>query len=46
VAVDKTFCIYIATDEAMIRKHAELRGLPATTITEVGKVIDPTTAES
>ena len=46
VATDKTFCIYIATNEAMIRKHAELSGLPATTITEVGKVIDPTTAES
>ena len=46
VATDKTFCIYIATNAAMIRKHAELSGFPATTITEVGKVIDPTTAET
>jgi hypothetical protein len=46
VATDKTFCIYIATDETMIRKHAELSGFPATTITEVSKVIDPTTAEN
>ena len=46
VAADKTFCVYLAKDEAMIYKHAELSGFPATTITEVSKVIDPTTAES
>lgn len=46
VTPDKTFCIYLATDEAMIHKHAELSGFPATTITEVSKVIDPTTADS
>lgn len=46
VTTDKTFCIYLATDEAMILKHAELSGFPATTITEVSKVIDPTTADS
>ncbi len=46
VTTDKTFCIYIAKDEAMIYKHAELSGFPATTVTEVGKVIDPTTADS
>lgn len=46
VTPDKTFCIYLATDEAMILKHAELSGFPATTITEVSKVIDPTTADS
>ncbi len=43
VAADKTFCVYLATDEAMIRKHAELSGVPATKITEVRKMIDPTT---
>ena len=46
VATDKTFCVYLAKDEAMIYKHAELSGFPATTVTEVSKVIDPTTAES
>ena len=46
VTTDKTFCIYIAINEAMIYKHAELSGFPATTVTEVSKVIDPTTAES
>ncbi len=43
VAADKTFCVYLANDEAIIRKHAELSGFPANRITEVGKVIDPTT---
>lgn len=43
VAGDKTFCIYLAKDEAIIRKHAELSGFPASKITEVRKMIDPTT---
>ncbi|HVE02679.1 MAG TPA: DUF4242 domain-containing protein [Rhizomicrobium sp.] len=43
VAGDKTFCIYLAKDEAIIRKHAELSGFPATKITEIRKMIDPTT---
>lgn len=44
VAADKTFCVYLAKDEAMIRKHAEISGFPATKITLISKVIDPTTA--
>jgi len=46
VAPDKTFCIYLARDEAIIRRHAELSGFPATKITEVPKIIDPTTARA
>jgi hypothetical protein len=44
VAADKTFCVYLAKDEAVIRKHAELSGFPANRITEVRRTIDPTTA--
>jgi hypothetical protein len=44
VAADKTFCVYLAKDEAVILKHAEMSGFPATKITEVRKMIDPTTA--
>lgn len=44
VAADKTFCVHLAKDEAVIRKHAEISGFPATKITEVKKRIDPTTA--
>jgi hypothetical protein len=43
VAGDKTFCIYLAKDEDIIRRHAEISGFPATKITEVRKMIDPTT---
>lgn len=43
VAADKTFCVYLAKDEEVIRKHAELSGFPASKITEVRKMIDPTT---
>ena len=43
VAANKTFCVYLAKDEAIIRKHAEISGFPATRITEVRKMIDPTT---
>ncbi|MFN4024074.1 MAG: DUF4242 domain-containing protein [Hyphomonas sp.] len=43
VAGDKTFCVYLAADEALIHKHAELSGFPATKITEIRRMIDPTT---
>lgn len=46
VAGDKTFCIYLAKDDAIIRKHVEISGFPATQITEVRKMIDPTTANA
>jgi hypothetical protein len=44
VADDKTFCVYLARDKSVIRKHAEVSGFPATKISEVKKIIDPTTA--
>ncbi len=44
VADDKTFCVYLAKDEALIRRHAELSGFPANKITRVSRTIDPTTA--
>lgn len=44
VAADRTFCIYLAKDEDVIHKHAEISGFPANRIVEIGKVIDPSTA--
>ena len=44
VAADKTFCVYLAKDEAVIQKHADISGFPASNITEIRKMIDPTTA--
>jgi hypothetical protein len=43
VAGDKTFCLYLAKDEQIIQQHAEISGFPATKITEIRKMIDPTT---
>jgi hypothetical protein len=43
VADGKTFCVYLARDEAIIHRHAELSGFPASRITEVRRTIDPTT---
>jgi hypothetical protein len=43
VAGDKTFCIYLAEDEGKIHEHAAKSGFPASRVTEVGKIIDPTT---
>jgi Protein of unknown function (DUF4242) len=43
VANDKTFCVYLAKDESVIRQHAEISGFPATRITEIRTMIDPTT---
>ena len=44
VTANKTFCVYLAKDEAIILRHAELSGFPATKITEITRIIDPTTA--
>ena len=42
VTKDKTFCVYLAEDEEVIRVHAEKSGFPASVITEIRTVIDPT----
>lgn len=46
VAGNKTFCVYLANGEDAIRRHAELSGIPITTITEVPQIIDPLTANN
>jgi len=44
VAADKTFCVYLAKDETIVHRHAELSGFPATRVTEISQMIDPSTA--
>ena len=46
VTADRTFCVYLAEDEAAIHRHAELSGFPANRIVEVTGIIDPSTALS
>ena len=45
VTGDKIYCIYLAPDEEIIRRHAEKGGFPANRISRVETVIDPTTAD-
>ena len=45
VTDDKIYCVYLAPDEASVRKHAEMGGFPANSIAQVHTIIDPTTAE-
>lgn len=45
VTDDTIYCVYIAPDEAAVRKHAEMGGFPANRIARVRSVIDPTTAD-
>jgi hypothetical protein len=45
VTGDRLYCVYIAPDEEQIKEHARLSGFPASRISRVMNVIDPTTAE-
>jgi len=42
VTQDKIYCVYLAKDESLVRKHAELSGFPANRISEVKHMIHPT----
>lgn len=44
VTGDKIYCIYSATDDGIIRRHAEKGGFPANRISPVSAIIDPSTA--
>jgi hypothetical protein len=45
VTDDKIYCVYVASDEGAVRKHAQQGGFPANRISQIRSVIDPTTAE-
>ncbi len=45
VTADKIYCIYIAPSEDAVREHAKKGGFPANKVSEVKRIIDPTTAE-
>jgi len=46
IAGEKTFCIYLAESEDLIREHSEKSGIPFARITEVPEIIDPLTANN
>lgn len=45
VTDDKIYCVYIAPDAEIIGRHAQEGGFPANRISEVKRIIDPTSAE-
>lgn len=45
VTDDKIYCVYVAPNEDLIRRHAEMAGMPADVISEVKVVLDPSSAE-
>jgi hypothetical protein len=46
VTDDKIYCVYIAPNEGAIRQHAEQGGFPANRVSQIRRMIDPTTSES
>lgn len=44
IAADRTFCVYLAESEALVREHSRLAGFPITRVTEVPTIIGPMTA--
>jgi hypothetical protein len=45
VTDDKIYCVYIAPDEEILRKHAQMGGFPANRVSQIRAIIDPTTSE-
>ena len=45
VTNDRIYCVYVAPNEQLIREHAQQGGFPASRISEIKTIIDPTTAE-
>jgi hypothetical protein len=45
VTDDKIYCVYIAPNKEMIEKHAKQGGFPANRISQIRRMIDPTSAE-
>lgn len=43
VTDDKIYCVYVAPDADSIRQHAAEGGFPANSVSEVARIIDPTT---
>jgi hypothetical protein len=45
VTGDKMYCVYLAPNEELVRKHAKEGGFPANAVNEVSTIISPKTAE-
>ena len=45
VTDDKIYCVYIASDEDIVYEHARCGGFPATKVSRISSVIDPSTGD-
>ena len=45
VTGDKVYCVYLATDESVVREHAKRAGLPANRVSAVRRLLDATAGE-
>ncbi|MBX6322906.1 MAG: DUF4242 domain-containing protein [Rhodospirillaceae bacterium] len=45
VTGDKLFCVYLAKNESLIHEHSRRSGFPVHRVTEVTRIIDPTTGK-
>jgi hypothetical protein len=45
VTGDKVYCVYLSPDEPTIQEHARRVGIPASRVSAVRRLIDPSTAE-
>ncbi len=45
VTGDKVYCVYLATDESVIREHAKRAGIPANRVSAVRRLLDATAGE-
>lgn len=44
ISADRTYCVYRAASEDLIRSHAAQSGFPINRIVEIRRVLDPTMA--
>ena len=45
VTDNKIYCVYVAPNEELVREHARIGGFPASLVSVVKTIIDPTTSE-
>jgi hypothetical protein len=45
VAAHKTYCVYLASDEATFERYTQMTGFPADKVVEITGMIDPSTAD-
>lgn len=46
VAGDKIYCVYLAPDVELIKKHAQMGNFPANHVCKISSIIEPATADS